>query len=100
MKMMLRMGVDSDSPSKEEVARRERVLRETVEHYLPDFAREVKVISRLPEGREKPWMSMHQDSFAADYHKDEYTILGMAVKYAGLFNVSVLVVGKNKEFTK
>jgi hypothetical protein len=27
---------------------------------------------------------IHQDSFAADYQQDEYTLLGMAIKFAGL----------------
>ena len=27
---------------------------------------------------------LHQDAFAADYQEDEYTLLGLAIKYAGL----------------
>jgi hypothetical protein len=27
---------------------------------------------------------LHQDAFAADYQEDEYKLLGMAIKYAGL----------------
>ena len=42
-------------------------------------------------------MVLHQDSFAAGYHDDEYTLLGMAVKYAGLNGVEVKVIGTNHE---
>ncbi len=42
-------------------------------------------------------MMLHQDSFAAGYHDDEYTLLGMAVKYAGLHGVVVTVIGTNRE---
>jgi hypothetical protein len=27
---------------------------------------------------------LHQDAFAADYQEDEYALLGMAIKYAGV----------------
>ena len=36
----------------------------------------------------------HQDAFAADYQEDEYTLLGMAIKYAGLHGKEVQVIGK------
>jgi hypothetical protein len=42
-------------------------------------------------------MMLHQDAFAGGYHDDEYRLLGMAVKYAGLHGVNVRVVGKNHE---
>jgi hypothetical protein len=42
-------------------------------------------------------MILHQDAFAAGYDDDEYTLLGMAVKYAGLQGVSVTVIGKNHD---
>ena len=42
-------------------------------------------------------MLLHQDAFAAGYHDDEYTLLGMAIKYAGLYGVMVTVGGKNHE---
>jgi hypothetical protein len=40
---------------------------------------------------------MHQDAFAAGYDEDEYMLLGMAVKYAGLHGVEVTFIGKNHE---
>jgi hypothetical protein len=39
---------------------------------------------------------LHQDAFAADYQEDEYTLLGMAIKYAGLRGKEVRVIGKNR----
>ena len=33
---------------------------------------------------ESELVMLHQDSFAADYQEDEYMLLGMAIKYAGL----------------
>jgi hypothetical protein len=35
---------------------------------------------------------LHQDAFAADYQDDEYTLLGMAIKYAGLRGKEVRVI--------
>jgi hypothetical protein len=39
---------------------------------------------------------LHQDAFAADYQEDQYTLLGMAIKYAGLRGKEVRVIGKNR----
>jgi len=39
---------------------------------------------------------LHQDAFAADYQEDEYKLLGMAIKYAGLRGKEVRVIGKNR----
>jgi hypothetical protein len=39
---------------------------------------------------------LHQDTFAADYQEDEYMLLGMAIKYAGLRGKEVRVIGKNR----
>jgi hypothetical protein len=39
---------------------------------------------------------LHQDAFAADYQEDEYTLLGMAIKYAGLRGKEVRVIGRNR----
>jgi hypothetical protein len=37
---------------------------------------------------------IHQDAFGADY--DEHELLGMAIKFAGLFGKEVRIVGKNR----
>ncbi|MGA7925790.1 MAG: hypothetical protein WCA20_07315 [Candidatus Sulfotelmatobacter sp.] len=39
---------------------------------------------------------LHQGAFAAGYQEDEYTLLGMAIKYAGLSGKEVRVIGKNR----
>lgn len=39
---------------------------------------------------------LHQDAFAADYQDDEYLLLGMAIKYAGLRRKEVRVIGRNR----
>jgi hypothetical protein len=40
---------------------------------------------------------LHQDSFAVDYQQDEYALLGMAIKFAGLHGKEVRIIGKNRE---
>ncbi len=91
----LRMGVDSPSPTPDEAKDRVEVLRATVKKYLPDFARGVAEIAA--KGEQDSTMILHQDAFAAGYDHDEYTLLGMAVKYAGLHGVQLTVTGTNHE---
>ena len=91
----LTMGADSSSPTPDKEKERIAVLRATVETYLPDFARGVRA-SQAKDAKGSV-MVLHQDSFAAGYHDDEYTLLGMAVKYAGLNGVEVKVIGTNHE---
>ena len=43
---------------------------------------------------------LHQDSFAADYQQDEYVLLGMAIKFAGLHGKEVRITGTNRETLK
>ncbi len=90
----LRMGVEGPSPA--EARERIAVLRATVERYLPEFAKSVAKLVAEP-GDEGVVIAMHQDAFAAGYDEDEYMLLGMAVKYAGLHGVEVTVIGKNHE---
>jgi hypothetical protein len=89
------MGVDGPSPTPDEKQRRIEVLRATVGKYLPDFTRGVAEIAAKRE--KDSTMILHQDAFAAGYDEDEYTLLGMAVKYAGLHGVNVTVIGTNHE---
>ena len=91
----LRMGVDTPSPTADEEKTRIEVLRATVTKYLPNF---VRGVAEIAAKREKDsTMLLHQDAFAAGYHDDEYTLLGMAVKFAGLHGVAVTVHGTNHE---
>ena len=43
---------------------------------------------------------IHQDSFAADYQQDEYALLGMAIKFAGLHGKEIRIIGRNRETLK
>ena len=70
-------------------------LLATVEHYIPDFAKGIKEVTT--ENTEASLMILHQDSFAANYDLDEYTLLGMAVKYAGCKRVELHIIGKNHQ---
>jgi len=73
-------------------------LRATVEHYLPDLAKSIAPRARK-KGQRQPvdMVMLHQDAFAAGYDHDEYILLGMAIKYAGLHGVNVTVIGRNGE---
>jgi hypothetical protein len=76
----------------EERTVRETALRAEIERRLPDF---VKVCRD-----EVGLMIIHQDSFAADYQDDEYRLLGMAIKFAGLYGKEVRIIGKSREALK
>jgi hypothetical protein len=91
------MGVDQPHSSKEEDTQRLNDLKATVEFYIPDFAEGVKQAAESMKQGEESTMLLHQDAFAAGYHMDEYTLLGMAVKYAGLYGVRVTIGGNNHE---
>jgi hypothetical protein len=97
--MKLVPGVEQNSPNAAEKKRRIDTVLATVEHYLPEFAKGVKEAAKkaTKSGQEdQPMMVLHQDAFAAGYHKDEYILLGLAIKYAGLHNVAVTIIGKNE----
>jgi hypothetical protein len=72
----------------EERMQREANLIATIRAKLPDFARMCADDSEL--------VMIHQDAFAADYQENEYMLLGMAIKYAGLRGKEVRVIGKNQ----
>jgi len=40
---------------------------------------------------------IHQDSFAADYQDEEYTLFGKAMKFAGIYGKEIRIIGKNRE---
>ena len=90
----MRLGTDGPSPSMHEEEARVAVLEATVRHYIPEFDTAVKKAISDVEGR-PPVLILHQDAFAAGYDDDEYTLLGMAIKYAGLRGVTVEIIGKN-----
>ena len=67
---------------------RESNLIATIRTKLPEFAEACADDTEL--------VLLHQDAFAADYQEDEYKLLGMAIKYAGLRGKEVRVIGKNR----
>jgi hypothetical protein len=93
----LTMGVDCPVKSPQEEKERIAVLRATVEKYLPEFAKSVAFVAARAKDDDADTVTLHQDAFAAGYDDDEYTLLGMAVKYAGLHGVVTTVIGKNHE---
>jgi hypothetical protein len=58
-----------------------------MERMLPDFMKKC----REPDEA----LIIHQDAFAVDYN--EYELLGMAIKFAGLYGKEVRIIGKNRE---
>jgi hypothetical protein len=64
-------------------------LKSEIEAKLPDFARACQ--------SDVDMVLMHQDAFAAGYQDHEFTLLGKAVKYAGICGKEVRVVGRNRE---
>jgi hypothetical protein len=68
--------------------KRESSLIATIRKKLPEFAKACADDTEL--------VLLHQDAFAADYQEDEYMLLGMAIKYAGLRGKEVRVIGKNR----
>lgn len=75
--------------AKDERLRREQ-LRRLLPVYLPDIAEAVLTAN-------VDVLTIHQDAFAAGYHADEYTLLGMSVKYAGEFGMPISFNGTNGE---
>ena len=71
----------------QELEKREKVLRTAMERLLPDFVKSCKEIGDS--------LLIHQDTFGADY--DEYELLGMAIKFAGLYGKELHIIGKNRE---
>jgi hypothetical protein len=71
----------------DERMQRESSLIATIRRKPPEFAKACADDAEL--------VSLHQDAFAADYQEDEYVLLGMAIKYAGLRR-KVRVIGKNR----
>jgi hypothetical protein len=69
---------------------RESSLIATIRKKLPEFAR----ACRAPD---TPVVIMHQDAFAADYQEEEYRLIGMAIKFAGICGKEVRIIGTNRQ---
>lgn len=66
------------------------MLEEIVKFNLPEFYQACHT-----EGADV--ILNHQDAFAADYQLGEFTLLGMAVKYAGVVGKTIEIHGRNGE---
>jgi sulfite reductase beta subunit-like hemoprotein len=66
---------------------REANLMAAIRRKLPDFAQMC--------ADDTETVMLHQDSFAADYQDEEYMLLGIAIKYAGLRSKELRVIGRN-----
>jgi hypothetical protein len=73
-----------------DIVQRETALVAAIEEMLPDFAK----ACRAPQPQV---VIMHQDAFAADYQEEEYRLIGMAIKFAGLCGKDVTIHGTNRE---
>jgi len=76
----------------EELQQKEAALTAKIKNLLPDFVRACRAGDNA--------VIIHQDSFAADYQDDEYALLGIAIKFAGLYGKEVRTVGTNRETLK
>src|ERR1700730_4237529 len=72
----LRIGYSHSTMTNDERMQRESSLIATIRKKLPEFAKAC--------ADDTEFVLLHQDAFAADYQEDEYALLGMAIKYAGL----------------
>ena len=72
-----------------EIAEKEFCLTKAVENLLPEFVKSCRENSDV--------VVLHQDGFAVHYQDDEYRLLGMAIKFAGLYGREVRIIGKNGE---
>src|ERR1017187_5848492 len=86
--LTLRIGYSHSTMTNDERMQRESSLIATIRTKLPEFAKACADDAEL--------VLLHQDAFAADYQEDEFTLLGMAIKYAGLRGKEVRVIGKNR----
>jgi hypothetical protein len=73
-----------------ELARKEANLIGVVEKILPDFARACRA-------HDTPVVILHQDAFAADYQEEEYRLIGLAIKFAGICGKEVRIIGTNRQ---
>ena len=78
--------------SDEEFKQKEAALSAEIRRLLPDFVKSCL--------KNEDMVIIHQDSFAADYQQEEYALLGMAIKFAGLHGKEIRIIGTNRETLK
>ena len=72
-----------------EIMQRQSELVSKIRNLLPDFVKACAADADM--------VLLHQDAFAATYQEDEYSILGMAIKYAGLCGKEVRVISTTRQ---
>jgi len=72
---------------------RAKRLVKIVEDLFPDFV-------HACQKKDARAIIIHQDAFAADYQNNEYILLGMAIKYAGMHSKEIRIMGTNRETLK
>src|ERR1700722_2260948 len=85
----LKPGITQRNPTPSEEKRLVDVLTVTIEKYCPEVVQAVKSI--LDTGADR-LLGLHQDAFAAGYHDDEFLLLGLAIKYANLRGIDVMIL--------
>lgn len=75
-------------------AKGEKLRREQLHRLLPKYLPDIVKVIRTDN---IDVLTIHQDAFASSFHADEYTLLGMSVKYAGEFGMAVSFSGTNGE---
>ena len=78
--------------SDEELKQKEAALSAEIRRLLPSFVESCR--------KNEDVVIIHQDSFAADYQQNEYALLGMAIKFAGLHGKELRIIGRNRETLK
>ena len=76
-----------------ELKTKEAELFDFVNSEIPDFCEMIDKAVNVGQTH----ILIHQDGFAADYQIEEYLLLGKAIKYAGLHNINITIIGKNRE---
>jgi hypothetical protein len=71
------------------IVQRQSELVSKIQSSLPEFVKACAAAADM--------VVLHQDAFAAAYQEDEYALLGMAVKYAGMCGKEVRVIGTNRQ---
>jgi hypothetical protein len=72
------------------IAKKEANLIAAIEKMLPDFANACRA-------SDTSVVIMHQDAFAADYQDEEYRLVGMTIKFAGICGKEIRIHGRNRE---
>lgn len=86
------------TPNDKAIIERAHDLQQRVRKAIPAFAQAVDhAMRKRLEAGESPLLVQHQDAFAGDYQMNEYLLLGMAIKYAGLYGLELRIIGRNRE---